>query len=525
MNFITMGQFICNKVSKVDPFSQARCLEYVKARHKMMYESFDWKAAQILVQKTISAGAGTTTSLSVPEVHHILSVSLDKKLLDPVSASLIFEREVSETDEFSTAGTPRYYEEFLDLTAQTRSIRFFPPLADDGSNHSLSILGKAPYSDSWTSPAIPATENALLAYATGDMWEYIHEVGKASAKFTEASSLLDSAKQQDTPGALRPRQSRRLTATGNSLIELVDSACSVTGDFSPVARNTMRELIRRCYQQVWQAAAWPETIVTDTPTVVNGIAICSHLIDRVTDVRSNLSSNLLQASYQMLQYEDSSVILGMTPEAFSQDGTPMSYNLLLPVALPTMLQAGSQIQFQFSGSETQKITIRGESSGVDQYETLKVGNSLVPCAGSYDLFYTIQKPVSASALIIKDMSGNTLMSLQPGEQTRKHIRLQVVPDFDTSNLPDQQLYVLGKRKIPQLLDDGDVAELTGVENVLINTAAADALSAMGKLDVAQAFASKAASAMKALIDTETAQQTYHPRILPYVDPDQTRILF
>ncbi len=513
-----MQTFVCNKVSKTDTFSQARCLEYIKARNKMMYEAFDWKAAQILVSKTIAAGGGTTTTVNVPEVHHTLAVRLDGKLLDPVTPSFIFDREVTETDEYATAGTPRYYEEFLDMTAQTRSLRFFPPLADDGvTNHSLVILGKAPYNDAWTSTAIPATENALIAYAEGDMWGYLHEIGKGGIKLQEGAQLLDVAKQQDSPSAQRPRRTRRLTATGSSLLELTDSVCHAVGDFTPDMRNAVRDLIRRCYQQVWQAAAWPETMVTDTPTVTDGVAIVSALIDKVVSVRANLSVNTDAASYSMLQYEDSSVILGLTPEAFNNSGTPLSYNLLLPVALPTPLAAGSQVQLMFLGSETQKVYLRGETSGVDGYESLSVGNSLVPCAGSYDILYTISKPISASALVVKDMSGNTLMSLNPGEQSRKYNRIQVVPDFDTTQFPDRQLFVLGKRVVPQLLDDGDVPELTGIDNILIATATADVFMMQGKLDVAQAYTAKATSAMKALIDRETSQQTYQPRVLPYTE--------
>lgn len=524
MNFASIVQFVCNKVSKTDTFSQARCTEYVLARHKMIYESFDWKASQALVSKTISAGGGTTTSLSVPEVHHVLSVRLDGKLLDPVTPSFIFDREVTETDEVLTAGTPRYYEEFLDLTSQTRSLRFFPPLADDGNSHTVLLLGKTPYQDSWTSPAIPATENALLAYATGDMWEYIHEVGKAQAKFQEAAQLLDVAKQLDTPGSQRPRQMRRLTATGDSLIELVDSVCTITGDFTPGGRNTVRELLRRCYQQTWQAAKWPETTITDMPTVIGGVAVISHLIDKVISVRANLAADALATSYRMMQYEDSSVILGLTPKAFSEVGTPMSYNILLPLGIPQELTSSTQLKFQFLGSETQKVYIRGESNGVDAYETLTVGNSLVTSAGSYDTIFTISKPVTASALSVQDLVGNTIMSLQPGEQTRKYIRIQVLPDFDTTKYADQSLLVFGKREVPQLLDDGDVAELTGCENILINTAASDFLTMQGKLDVAAAFGAKASAAMKSLIDRETSQQTYQPRILPYTEPDLTRIL-
>src|SRR5256885_9697992 len=128
MNFTSIRDAVCAKVSKTDTYSQDRCMDFIKARDKMIYESFDWKAAQVIVEKAITGGSGTTTTVSVPEIHHAISVRLDGKLLDPVSASYIFETATQTKDDYSTAGTPLYYDEQLDLTSGTRKIRLFPPL-------------------------------------------------------------------------------------------------------------------------------------------------------------------------------------------------------------------------------------------------------------------------------------------------------------------------------------------------------------------------------------------------------------
>lgn len=509
-----MQTFICNKVSKTDSYSQARCAEYVKARHKMIYEGFDWKAAQTLVPKTIS---GAVTTVSIPELHHVMAVRLDGKKLDRLSPSVIFDREVTETDEYATGGTPKFYEEFWDLSGQTRSIRFFPPLANDSNNHSLILLGKTPYNDAWTQPAIPATENALIAFATADMWEYLHEVGKAQSKLQEGVQILQQAQGQDASASL-PRITRRQTAEGNTLKDMVATVCMITGDFSPDAQNIAAEFIRRSYRQIWDSANWPETMVTDTVTISGGRGIVSHLIDKIIAVRANLSMNTMDTSYSMLPYEDSAVVLGLMPEAFNQAGTPVGYNLLLPVGLPLQPPNAMQLKFQFAGSETQTVTLRGESGGVDVNESLKVSNTSMTSVNSYDVFYTISKPMSASALTIRDVSDNILMVMQPYECSRKYSQIQVLPDFDTTMYPDQTLYVLGKRILPQLLEGGDVPVLTGIENLLIGTAVAQVFGMMGKLEQAGAYKTEAGSAMQALVSRVTQQQSYHPRILPYAEP-------
>ncbi len=116
MNFTSIRDFVCAKVSKTDTYSQSRCTDYILARHKMTYESFDWKAAQIIVEKTVAGGAGTVTTVNLPEVHHCLSVRLDGNNLDPASASFIFDHTDQTHDDYSTAGKPRHYDELLDNT-------------------------------------------------------------------------------------------------------------------------------------------------------------------------------------------------------------------------------------------------------------------------------------------------------------------------------------------------------------------------------------------------------------------------
>jgi hypothetical protein len=515
MDFNGIRDFICAKVSKTDTYAQARCTDYIKARDKMIYEGFDWKAAQIIVDKPLNTGSGTRTEVSLPEVHHVLSVRLDGKLLDPVSASFVFENSDSVTDDYATAGTPKYYEEFFDLTAQTRKIRFFPPLADDGTNHSLTILGKAPYPSAPTSPTIPATENAIVAYATGDMWEYLHQVAKAQTKFQEGGDVLKSAQSNDSPSSQRPRASRRMTPAGNSLCELSDAVCDIVGDFTPATRDSAKDRIRRNYQLAWNMAAWPETIVMATTAAVNGVVVLPHLMDKVIGVRINLDVNNL--IFQTLRYEDSSVFLGIQPDVFDQTGTPVSYNIMLPSALPNAISAGSKLKLVMQGSESANVFIRGELSGVEVFETIKATQAGVTTGYSYDDIHSLTKGVTKYSLQVQDVSSNVLMELRSTEQDRKYSRIRLYPVFDDT--ADQSVFILAKRKLPQLMSDGDTCLLTGIENFLINASAAD-LMLKSSPETSATLRSKADAGLKTLVDRETSQQTFAPRILPYTESSE-----
>ena len=511
MNFISIQSAACAKTSKTDTNAQARCLEFIKARDKMIYESFDWKAAQIIVDKTISSASLPATSVNVPEIHHAISVRLDGKLLDPVSASYVFESATQTTDNYSTPGTPVSYDEQLDLSSGTRSIRFFPPLANDSQNHTLSILGKAPYNDAWTAPAIPATESALLAFVIGDMWEYLHAVGKAQAKFQEAALIVGEAQKQDTP-ALRSRSSRITTPTGNSLSEIADAVCDILDDFSPNTINSVKASIRRNHKNIWDIALWPISTVVASLSANNNIAIIPHLIDRIIAVRMNVV--LATNQFKVLPYADSSLLLGIQPEIFNLTGQPLGYNLIMPVALPVSISAGSQLKLALTGTETAQISLKGEIGVAEAFETLKVTSADTLTAASYDTVLTISKPVTANSLNVKDTGGNILMTLRPGEQDRKYQRIQLFPQFDPT--ADQSLFVLGKRRIPQLMNDGDTCEITGAENILIAAATADILMRT-KPDAAAPYQAQAVAQLTILIDKETKQQTYSPRILPYVE--------
>ena len=96
-------------------------------------------------------------------------------------------------------------------------------------------------------------------------------------------------------------------------------------------------------------------------------------------------------------------------------------------------------------------------------------------------------------------------------------KFRLYPAFTATQ--DQTVFVLGKRRVPQLLDAGDTVQLTGSENILIDNAAADMLLISGKPDVAQSFRDLASAALKTLFDRETNQATYTAQVLPYAEPE------
>jgi hypothetical protein len=128
--------------------------------------------------------------------------------------------------------------------------------------------------------------------------------------------------------------SKRLTATGNSLSEMADAVCDIVGDYSPQARNSIKDRIRRNHQSIWDFTLWPESTILVPGTALNGIVILPHLLDKVVSVRVNVTT---PDNVRSLSYADSEIFFGVQPTIFESTGVPVNYNNLLPVGLPVSI--------------------------------------------------------------------------------------------------------------------------------------------------------------------------------------------
>src|SRR5581483_10877723 len=554
MTFSEIASLACAKVKKEDNFALINCLKFVKARDREIYESYNWKAAQTIVTRTTDVNTQVDT-LEVPEASHVLSVRVNGVLLDPVATSYVFE---SSAIDFDNAGKPKFYDEFYSATTQVPSIRFYPPLeAVEGESYEVVILCKAAYNTAATSPAIPHASNALIAYTVGDMWEYLQNGGKAQVKFGEAKTLLETAQQSDTPPALKSRMTTNLTATGNSLAELTDSVCNIIGKFDPDTRVSVKERIRRNYQMVADAALWPELTVTAKLRVTGSgeQVILPHYFDRVVAVRTDeYADGVIRTPYQ-IKYRDVPLWFGLDPCVFEQVGVPCNYQPLPPIGVTKLPEFAQPLVFSLSAvnsngaqqryphvGESISVFVKGMTGGIETYETVDVKGAVIgprpdapyKTTASYDTPITVSKPASFGTLYVYGaVSKTNLLILPPQERERKHLRIWLQPNqlpkntatsqSDASTLSSDQtlakVLVFGKQKVSQLLDDNDTCQLRNVENILINASAADMLFQMGQPDRGNALKLKADAAMQELIDGETKQAEYAPRILPYTEPD------
>ena len=189
--------FICSKIGQNDDLSRQACDSYVRARYRMIWDSLLWRDARCLANVT-----ATGATLALPAaVERVVSIRLAAAggdsapghtgYLEPVDGASLL---ASVPGVIGQTGVPHYYEEFADVDdpAHLRKLRLFPA-PSSALPSPLLIAGKRPFpglADGTSTPVLRNIDNALLAFATGDMLERQRQYGKAQAKYHEAAAHL-----------------------------------------------------------------------------------------------------------------------------------------------------------------------------------------------------------------------------------------------------------------------------------------------------------------------------------------------
>lgn len=554
MNIEQLATYVAQKVGRSDPYSISLAEAFANTRHRLIYESFDWKSAQVVSNIVIETPP--EGDIEAPGYDKIISLRYNGEFLDPVLTQFIFDTHPEMLD---ATGTPQFYTETYNQETGTRNVRLFPlpdqdELGDAGAE--LLILGKLPFNADAVSiiPQVPYVENALIAYVEADMLSWLRQYGKAKQTRDEADALLEKAKANDTPPAARARQGKVLTVNGNSLIELVDSVCAIIGDWLPETRIRIKEFIRRNWQTIWEMALWPESCAVARVTATNREQlIMPSMFDRVVAIRPD------DGSIQQLRNAEISLFFNIDPQIFERDDPPVYFSMLSPSATPVLPHFAEPIAMVLIGTgsggpltrhphfvdETIEVFIKGEGSGTETAESVTVNtmpptggpvhvddvfNFTTPTINSYDMLLTLAKPITLGTLYVYGaISHRLLMTLGGNERSKKHLRVWLLPNrrmetsvaslthsTDLTTTPPTYL-VLGKRQMSPLIDDNDSCQLRNVENILIAGATADILT-KSDANQAQVYRAKAAELLKILLSGETEQNAHEPTITPYVEP-------
>jgi hypothetical protein len=544
MTLAGMADLITTELGVYDDTSKALTRSYLSKAYSNLWDKYSWGdatgygsaqavAGTITVDYPVgmdrvitlraSSGGGMGSGAPPPEVPDVpddpliyTTDALDSRFLDPVDSTFLIE---SEPTIFEERGYTKYYEEIGDRI--NRQIRLYPIPA---WGVTLFFFGKmqCPGLNAETDqPAIRNIDSTLIAYATAQMLRRQRQYAKADLRYKEALELEQIAWNLEQQQANKPRRTKATTVAGNSLAEMTDAVCQICGQWTPEYRQIIREFLRRNYQALYDVYLWPESLVMVRVPFTTEQVVMPGYIDKVLGVRGTDNLRMFPA--------DAGLILDITPSAFDEIGTPVSYTTLTPVGVSTLPATTTQLVIASGSSvDRTKVFIRGEilATGQELEETIHLnGTGPVTTLFSYDIPLTVSKDITQGNVTVNAASDMRSLEVIPSYQREiKHQRLWLLPAPDGSVLGTAGhadtfvALVLGKRAIRPLLTDQDTPIITGVQQVLIAAAAADVFRKLGQADQATAMSQKASASTDVLKAKNLDQAASSPRFVPQCEP-------
>jgi hypothetical protein len=508
MNLAAMANFVCTKVGQFDATSVTLCKGFINSRYQMVYDAFYWRDSGMSASATLLAGVQTFPyPANMDRISTIRSGG--DHFLDPVDPAFLIE---SYPEIFEESGTPIFYEEDT-TTPNSYRVTVYPTPVE---NTSFLILGKRTCPgmvlDADTS-ILRNCDNAIIAFAMGDMLERARQYAKAQAKFQEAAEHLKTAKAIETEQANQPRKTKMLTVAGNSLLEMTDAVCGTCGQWSPDTRILVQEFLRRNYQVLYDMALWPESCLGVYLQFNGQQLVLPEYVDRVIAVRGGDSLPLTPAEI--------GIHFQLDPFIFEQTGSAYAFSMLTPVGVAVLPPFAPEALRFSSTSPLDKgpVFVSGESGGDMVTETVTLnGTTFVNTVNAYDVPITVAKNVTNGDVTVNGATSMALLELIPaGEREQRHLRIWLLPDPGT-NEDGQTCLVLAKRKIKPLRTDQDTPIITGCQAVLIAGASADLMQRLGNNEQSQSFRQRAEKAAQMLASQNTDQSAYMPRFIPEVEP-------
>lgn len=198
LTLLEIATHVCEVTGLTDNLSVEQAKRFVRRRWQMLWDSRTWRQARAVDMLTVTAGE--------PEV--ALPVHLEL-----VTAARLGERElIGVRDSEAMQISPAYFYEsqnspvyFLTLPRENSGqlrLRLLPIPRDGGT---LTVIGKRvcpELVEDGDRPLLSGSDNALIAYAMGDMFEFMRQFSKAQAKFTEgAAHAANMANLEDAQAA------------------------------------------------------------------------------------------------------------------------------------------------------------------------------------------------------------------------------------------------------------------------------------------------------------------------------------
>lgn len=193
MTLTEIADYCTAKIGITDNNTVDLAKTFIKARWAMIWNAATWRQSRM--EQTVSVTAGTQ------------DVTLDSNFEYPTAARWAGNLELIPTNDLSAFSTnPAAYDQTGTVAQYTQLPRdssrnvVIRLLQKPDSTQNLLVIGKkkCPTLGDSDSPSLLGADETLCAFATGDLYQWLRQLGKAQMFFQEGTALLQKMTEIET---------------------------------------------------------------------------------------------------------------------------------------------------------------------------------------------------------------------------------------------------------------------------------------------------------------------------------------
>ena len=290
-----------------------------------------------------------------------------------------------------------------------------------------------------------------------------------------------------------------------TLAELVELGCTKMHRTDIESQNEIKVYLRSRYRMLWDSRPWRDALaVMDVGDSTLQTIILPPVVDRILAVRWN----------RAMITPDHLVTAFLTdPSSFDSISNPINYSIISPSGVGVSPDGEQLDMFSESANANFTVAIHGLQGNVERRETIAIsGANLSTSLEAYDVVHSLSKSSTDYGLTVRNAyNAMILLELKPEETSKSHQRIML------HSVPSEarNVFVLYKRRCPDLINDGDATELSGIDNALLAAGISDMLEGQRHYGKASMKAQESGLLTQAAADLDVHQSANIIRIIPW----------
>jgi hypothetical protein len=290
-----------------------------------------------------------------------------------------------------------------------------------------------------------------------------------------------------------------------TLADLVNVVCTKMHRIDAESQAEAKVYLKARYRMMWDSRPWKDALaVMDLGNSGERTIILPGVVDRILAVRWNRLT---------IESEHLVTVFLTDPQKFDSISNALSYSIIAPSGVEISPGGHQVMMFSDSASAQFTVAIHGIKDNVEKREMISIsGANNSTSVNEYDEIFSLSKTSTTYGLTVKNAAySTTILELKPGETSKSHQRIML----HATPIDARNVFILYKRRCPDLINDSDATQITGFDNALIAAGISDMLESQRHYGKAQMKAQEAGILAQAAADLDTHQQANIIRIIPW----------